>query len=105
MIASGSGLAMRLKLYVMAPSSTPSIFESIIFAEEALTSGNEANAIFPKSRLVNSMSPFSATLLYHSARYTAQSWRGGNREHDILKIHPFGGRLPVLFSSARALRW
>jgi len=55
MIFCGSGLAIELKLYVMAPIWTPSIYESIIFAPNALLSGRATSAIFPKSRLVISM--------------------------------------------------
>jgi hypothetical protein len=54
-MASGSGLAIRLKLYVMAPIWTPPNFESILFAANALESGTDAIASFPKSRLVISI--------------------------------------------------
>ena len=47
-----------LKLYVMAPTWTPSILESIIFAANALASGIEANAAFARSRLVSSIASF-----------------------------------------------
>src|SRR4051812_38461749 len=55
MIASGSGVAIRLKLYVMAPIWTPPNLESILFAPRAPAIGTDTIAIFPKSRLVNSI--------------------------------------------------
>jgi hypothetical protein len=58
MIASGSGDAIRLKLYVMAPTWTPLNFESMTFAANALASGTEANAALARSRLVNSIATF-----------------------------------------------
>jgi hypothetical protein len=52
MMASGSGLAMLLKLYVMAPIWTPWNLESILAAACAAASGAAASASFPKSRLL-----------------------------------------------------
>src|SRR3954447_4397665 len=53
MMAIGSGDAIRLKLYVMAPIWTPSILELIVFAVSIRASGSDASATFPISRLVS----------------------------------------------------
>src|ERR1017187_9297240 len=51
----------------MAPICTPPNFESIIFAANALESGTDAIAAFPKSRLVNSM-------VFLSVQFPPQRW-------------------------------
>src|SRR5690348_15502910 len=82
MIASGSGLAIRLKLYVMAPIWTPPNLESIFFAPKAPAIGTDTNAIFPKSRLVNSillLSQHCERLLYRPAPLPGYSERHNSK--------------------------
>jgi hypothetical protein len=55
----------------MAPICTPPNFESILFAANALESGTDAIAIFPKSRLVISMVFLSVQLPPYRGRLPA----------------------------------